>query len=85
MGLEFIDETVSGGQRTTRRTVACDVCKTVFLDGWPLGTTTCVACGVPLCVGCVPEHRCRRDEERLSLETRQSQFYDRMLPHRRRI
>lgn len=83
MGLEFIDESVGGGERMVRRTVACDVCKTVFLSEWPLGTTTCRACGAPLCVGCVPEHRCPSDADRSQLETLQRRFYDRMGPTRR--
>ena len=83
MGVEFIDETVSGGQRITRRTEACEVCKTVFLSQWPLGTTHCGSCQAPLCVDCVPLHTCPTPDQRLWLERRRREFEERINPRGR--
>ena len=80
MGVEFIDETVSGGLWITRRTVACEVCRTVFLADWPPQTTTCRDCAAPVCAACLPEHQCRNDE---ALRLRQHRFYERLMPQRR--
>lgn len=80
MGMEFKDETVSGGLRIVRRTIACDVCHTVFLEGWPVRTTTCHECGAPLCDGCESGHACPDPQQRLRVAERQRQFYERMNP-----
>ncbi len=72
MGVEFKDGDV-------HRTIACDVCKTVFLPEWPLRRTTCSTCGVPLCEGCVPEHRCRQRTFIDRNDQRRYEFIERVL------
>jgi hypothetical protein len=75
MGLEFKDDSVSGGLRISRRTEACDVCHTVFFDRYPERTTACADCGVPLCAECALEHACRPSSH--DLLARRHEFYSR--------
>ena len=81
MGLIVRNDTGTG-EYAASRTIACDVCATVFHDAWPVATTRCGECGVPLCVGCAREHLCRNPEQRTHLAARRRQFDERMTPHR---
>lgn len=81
MGVEFRSDS---GLEIRRRTVSCDVCRTVFLDGWPTSTTTCHDCGAPLCTECAPGHTCPSRRPLDGIAKLRLDFCERMLVPPRR-